>query len=144
MREAILLATCLLAASCSPDPGPPVAVADLRLFAPLPGSPAGVAYMVVENRTAAPITIHGARSPQFASVEMHETLMEDGVMKMRPLTDLVIDARDSAVFERGGRHFMLIGAKPDVTVGTSVTLEISHDSGLLIVAGTLQSRARAE
>ena len=100
--------------------------------------------MIVENRSNAAITIHGARSPQFDRVEMHESLMEDGVMKMRPIGDLVVDAGDSVVFEQGGRHFMLMGANSDVAVGTSVTLEVSHDNGLLIVAATLQSRIPAD
>ena len=116
----------------------------LEMYAPLPGSSAGVAYMAVENRSAAAITIHGARSPQFDRVEMHETLLDDGVMKMRRIGQVRVDPDDSVAFERGGRHFMLMGASPDVAVGTSVTLEISHDDGLLIVAGTLQSRIPAE
>ena len=114
------------------------------MLAPLPGSAAGVAYMAVENRSDAAVTIHGARSPQFDRVEMHETLVEDGVMKMRPIRELVVDAGDTVIFEQGGKHFMLMGARPDVAVGTSVTLEITHDGGLLVVAATLQSRIPTE
>lgn len=140
LRNVILSAAFLLVVSCSTDPGPPVTVSDLHVFAPLPGSSAGVAYMVIENRSGAAVTIRGARSPQFDRVEMHETRMEDGIMRMRPVGELLVGSGDDAVFEQGGRHFMLIGAKPDVAAGMPVTLEITLDEVLLSVSATLQAR----
>jgi copper(I)-binding protein len=144
MLRSLFLLAALITASCGPDSGPPLAVSKLEMFAPLPGSSAGVAYMIIENHSSAPIRLQRVRSPQFGSVEMHESLMENGVMKMRPIDDLVVGAGDSVIFESGGRHFMLIGAKPDVAAGTAVTLELVHEGGLLQIVGDLQSRLPAQ
>ena len=138
-----LLAAMLLAAllvSCAKDSGPPVVVSELRILAPIPGSNMGVAYMKITNRGAAAITVHNVSSPQFERVEMHETTIADGVSRMRPIDGVEIAVGDTAIFEAGGKHLMLMNPGPDTIPGSPVTLEITHDSGLLIVSGTMQPR----
>lgn len=110
----------------------------------MPGGTAGVAYMTIENRGNANVTIHTARSSQFDLVEFHETRIEDGVSRMRPVGALQIDAGTSIDFEPGGKHVMLIGPGSNIVTGSSVTLEFEHDVGLLIVSATVQSRLPGE
>jgi len=130
-----------LLASCSNDGGPPLAVSGVKVLAPLPGSDAGVAYMTIENRTDAPVTITGVSSPQFDRVEIHETSLVDGVSQMRQLHRIDIGGNASVTFQPGGRHIMLIGPKDAVAVGSAVTLELSHSQGQLIVSATLADRS---
>jgi len=138
----MVLATLLV--SCAQDSGPPVVVSELRILAPVPGSNMGVAYMKITNRGAAAITVHNASSPQFERVEMHETTIADGVSRMRPIDGIEIAVGDTAIFEAGGKHLMLVNPRPDIISGSPVTLEITHDSGLLIVSATMQPRLPAE
>jgi copper(I)-binding protein len=130
--------------ACERESGPPIVISDVRILAPVPGSTTGVAYMTIANNSDQPITVLGAGSPQFERVEMHETKIEDGVSRMRPLSEVRIPGRNIEKFEAGGKHMMLFGALPDTNPDSQVTLEIRHDGGLLLVAATMQNRFPAE
>ena len=136
----LLIVTACLIPGCSKEAGPPIDISGVRILAPVPGSRMGVAYMTIANNSGDTMIITAARSPQFERVEMHETLIEDGVSTMRELEDLTIE--DGAVrrFETGGAHLMLIGPEPDTAPGSPVTIEIEHNGGLLIVSATMQDR----
>lgn len=141
---AVAMLGILPATGCERDAGPPIVISAVRVFAPVPGSTNGVAYLTITNTSADTVTITGVRSPQFARVEMHETLVEDGVSRMRPLATVSIGRGERVVFETGGKHLMLIGPRPETVPGSLVTLEIEHDNGLLIVSTTLQDRRAVE
>ena len=141
MRRVVLLlvaAVCL--AGCSKEAGPPIDISGVRILAPVPGSHMGVAYMTITNNSGDTMVITAARSPQFERVEIHETVIENGVSKMRKLEDVSIEQGAVRRFETGGAHLMLIGPEPDTAPGSPVTIEIEHSGGLLIVSATMQDR----
>jgi len=144
IRTRAICLTSLALWACAQESGPPVTIANVHILAPLPGSSTGTAYFSVENRNESPITIGGLTSPQFAEVEIHETRVSDGVSRMRQLDSVKIDGNSTAVFEPGGKHVMLIGPSASVLPGTSVTLEININDGLLIVSATMQDRLSVE
>lgn len=144
LRRLTRLAALVVLAACGAEPGPPLVVSDLQVFAPLPGSSTGVAYMTLTNQSRAELVIRAAQSPQFSRAEFHETRMEDGVMKMRSVEHVAIGAGESVQLESGGLHLMLIGANAGIAVGTPVSLELDHDGGIVIVSATLMSRMPAE
>lgn len=144
LRRLTRLAALVVLAACGAEPGPPLVVSDLQVFAPLPGSSTGVAYMTLTNQSRSELVIRAARSPQFSRAEFHETRMEDGVMKMRSVEHIAVGAGESVPLESGGLHLMLIGANAGVAVGTPVSLELDHDGGIVIVSATLMSRMPAE
>ena len=139
MRAAFPALLCLLAA-CGGSEGPPLEVSGVNVFAPVPGSRMGVAYLTVSNRSRDAVVVNGARSPEFEQAEIHETVLEGGVSSMRRMETLTIGGGESVVFEAGGRHLMLIGPRDGTVAGSSVTLEIEHDRGLLIVSAILKDR----
>lgn len=141
-----LLATLVLIAvsACSGAGGPAIEITDVRILAPLPGSNSGVAYLTIRNNSSEPVAIQSARSPQFARVEMHQTVIEDGVSRMRPLGVVTVPPGESVRFEQGGRHFMMMGAESETGPGSPVTIEISHTNGLVVVSATMQARLPAE
>ena len=140
----LLFALAVMLTACERDAGPPVVITDVRILAPMPGSSMGVAYLTIENRGSETIVVLEASSPQFNRVEMHETTIEDGVSRMRPLDEVPIDSGSSVEFRPGGKHLMLMSAKADAVPGAPVTLEIQHNDGLLIVSATMQARLPAE
>ena len=144
LRRLTRLAALVVLAACSAEPGPPLIVSDLQVFAPLPGSSTGVAYMTLTNQSRSELVIRAAQSPQFSRAEFHETRIEDGVMKMRSVEHIVIGVGESVRLESGGLHLMLIGANAGIAVGTPVSLELDHDGGIVIVSATLRSRTPAE
>ena len=122
MNARIIALTALLA-SCGGDVAPLVA-SDVRISQPLPGARMSSGYLTLTNNSQKPITITEVTSPQFDRVEMHESLIEDGVARMVGLGDLTIPGNESIVFEPGGKHLMLM--MPDDELGV-VTLEFRSD-----------------
>ena len=139
-RWALLLLAAACVAGCSEEVGPPIDISGVRILAPVPGSRMGVAYMTIANNSGEAMVISAARSPQFERVEIHETLIEDGVSSMRKLETVSIEHDTVRHFETGGAHLMLIGPEPDTAPGSPVTIEIEHSGGLLIVNATMQDR----
>jgi len=141
----ILLLGVLALTACGPDQGPPVVVSEVRVLAPLPGSTAGVAYFIVTNNGSRAVSITGVRSPQFDRIEIHETYTDDAdVSRMRPLQSVDIAPGENVRFVEGGKHLMLMGARPDTHAGSLVSLEIEMSDGLVIVSATLRDRMPAE
>ena len=131
--------------ACQQDTGPAIAITDVRIIAAVPGSSAGVAYMTIANNSETAMVINSVRSPQFDRVEMHETTIDDqGVSRMNRLEQVEIPAESTGEFRPGGKHLMLMDARPDTAAGSPVTLEIEYGEGLLLVSATLQSRLPAE
>ena len=122
MRIAFLLAALCLVACGTPQP--PLVASDVEITAPLPGRPMSAGYLVLTNNTDADIRITRVASPQFGSVEIHETTIEDGVARMRELGELVVPARGSVNLERGGKHLMLMRADD---IGDSILLRLYSD-----------------
>lgn len=129
-------------AGCQQRPGPALSISDVDVFLPLPGTNAAVAYFQLVNHGNTTIRIERISSPQFGKVEMHETVINDGVARMRPTGPLQIAAQSTTTFEPGGKHVMLFQARDNLVVDTTVTLEIHYDEGgLIIIDARMQARS---
>ena len=115
----LLIVNALLSAACSIEQAPLVA-SDLSIARPAPGTRMTAAYFTLSNNTSEPITISAVMSPQFGAVQMHESVIEDGMARMYALEDVTIPPRESVAFEPGAKHLMLLQAKSDIH---QVTLE---------------------
>ena len=117
-----LLIAALLAACSAPEA--PLVATDVEVTRPMPGRHMSAGFLVLSNNTDAEIRITSVTSPQFGSVEIHETTVVDGVSRMRKLEALVVPARGSVTLERGGKHLMLMRAGD---LGDTVTLQLHGD-----------------
>ena len=123
------------------ESGPPLVVSNVVITAPLPGRANSVAYMTVQNQSAKPVVLTKFSSPQFRSIEIHETAIEDGIASMFELDSVSIDARSRADFVTGGKHLMLLDPTRGLAPGKPVSIEIHYDDGgLLIVSAPLSTR----
>ena len=119
MRLVPLLLTLLLVACGAPQP--PLVASDIEVTKPMPGRHMSAGFLVLTNNTGEDILISSVTSPQFESVEIHETTIEDGVARMREIEKLRVPANGSVTLERGGKHLMLMRAR---NVQDSVTLQL--------------------
>jgi copper(I)-binding protein len=85
------------------------------------------AYMVINNSGKQPVQLLEVTSPDFDSVEIHQTSLHQGVMHMMALKNLPINPGDAAVLEPGGYHLMLIGPRKSVRSGDQLTLQLHFD-----------------
>jgi len=131
---AVLAAACLVAA-CGHEARAPLAAAQVRISAARPGTSTSAAYLEISNPGSVPQTITAVTSPQFARVEMHATVLEGGIARMRGLSQLVVAPGETLRFEPGAMHLMLLQRQ---TGDERVTLEFwSRDSLLLTVESYL-------
>jgi copper(I)-binding protein len=84
----------------------------------------GAAYFTLTNN-GAPDQLIGASTPIAASAGAHETIDDNGVMKMRPLASIELAPGKPVTFRPGGYHVMLIGLKAPLKIGDSFPLTLS-------------------
>ena len=121
-----LFITTLLAAllAACPAPEAPLVATDVEVTKPMPGRHMSAGFLVLDNNTDSEIRITSVTSPQFGSVEIHETTVVDGVSRMRKLDALVVPAHGSVTLERGGKHLMLMRAGD---LGDTLSLQLHSD-----------------
>ncbi len=131
MIRALALATLALLAACGGDV-PPLVASDVAVKRPMPGMQMTAGYLTLQNNTPGEIVIDRVTSPQFGKVEMHETVIEDGVAKMSALDRVALPAGATVEFRPGGKHLMLMRPGTDLDL---VTLEFySGDTIVLAVS----------
>ncbi len=94
-----------------------------------PTAKALAGYAVLSNTGSKLLSIASTQSPAFASVELHESLTENGVAKMRSIDKLQLKPGAKVEFSPGGKHFMLINPKGALTSGATVTILIKDSTG---------------
>lgn len=95
-----------------------------------PTAQTAVAYVAVRNRGAAPDRLVSASSPEARAVEMHETTMEGGVMRMRPVEGGIVVPPGGLVRlepDGGGVHLMLVGPTRAFARGERVPLTLTFE-----------------
>ena len=128
-----LMATAALLwlSACAPDNTAPLVATDVEVTPPRAGVSMRAAYLRIRNNTDTPVRITSAASPHFERVEMHETVVEDDIARMRPVAEVTIDAQGEVVFERGGLHLMLMRPRDTSHDESDIRLDFFDGDGLL-------------
>jgi copper(I)-binding protein len=87
------------------------------------------AYMIIDNQGDESAEITAITSADFGHTELHQTLVEDGIARMKPLEKLTIPASGSVSLEPGGMHLMLFDPRRALHAGDTVVLEIQPRDG---------------
>ena len=114
-------------AACGDEQQAPLVASDVSVTGPMPRMKAG--YMTLANNSDEAIVISRVSSPQFGRAEIHETVIEDEVSRMRPVEELTIAAGESVSLEPGGKHLMLM---QPVDSPESVSLNLYTGDTLLL------------
>lgn len=114
------------AASAAPGGGMTVEGAFAR---PSPGEGGnGGVFLTIANQSAAADRLIGASSPAAKMVEIHETIDDNGVMKMRPVTGgFEIPAGGRLELLPGGKHIMLMGLTTPLKEGDEVEVTLTFE-----------------
>lgn len=85
-------------------------------------------YLTIEN-TGADDRLVGVSSDVAERVELHTTVMEDGVLKMQELEEgVAVPAGEMAKLETGGNHVMLMGLSEPLQVDDSFMLTLEFEN----------------
>ena len=104
-----------------------ISVKDVWVRLPPPGAKVAVAYLTLEPKLN--MVLVSANSPAAKIVELHNMTMNDGVMQMRHLDKLALEAGKPVKLEPGGLHLMLINLKKPLKVGDKVQLDLNFTHG---------------
>jgi copper(I)-binding protein len=103
------------------------------------GAKAGGVFLTVTD-TGAPDRLVGASTPVAAVAEVHETINDNGVMRMRPVPGLPLEAGKPVVLKPGSYHVMLMGLKqqlkPGDTFPVTLTFEKAPPATAIVTVGT--------
>lgn len=106
-----------------------VSVENATARAVAPGVPVSGAYMSLATTDGADHVLIAARSDAAESVELHNHVMEDGMMKMRKMETVALPAGTTVAFEPGGLHVMLIGLTGPLAAGDQIGIELEFEDG---------------
>ena len=90
--------------------------------APIPGHNMTAAFLMVSNSGEQDCKLTAASSSYAKKIEFHTHTHVDGMMKMRPVTNVDVPAGANVAFQPGGLHLMLFGVKSGDESSANITL----------------------
>jgi periplasmic copper chaperone A len=123
----LLCISALLVAACVPASGG-VVVKDAFTRASPTGAETGGAFATIVNHSKSADRLMSASSPAAKTVELHETVNENGVMKMVHLPEgWAIPAGGTLELKPGGKHIMLIGLTAPLKAGEKIQMTLNFE-----------------
>ena len=112
----------------------PIASAELDVRDPwiknLPASvPVRAGYMTIHNPQSKAVSIVSLRSNAFASIEIHQTIEQDGMMRMEQVPSLKIESNSRVQLVPGGLHLMMMNPSEPTQPGDLLEIVIVLDDG---------------
>ena len=94
-----------------------------------PSVPVRAGYLSIHNPAEFSVIIVAIRSDAFASVEIHRSVMQDGMMSMEPVDGLTIDPGTSLHLAPGGLHLMMMHPTDATRPGDEIEIILQLDDG---------------
>jgi copper(I)-binding protein len=94
-----------------------------------PGLKVHVAYMTIVNRGATDQIIVSAESTDYERIELHRSVIKDGVSTMEAIGEVKVPANGRIEFAPTGLHLMLIGPRRPPALDGHVQIVLRLSSG---------------
>tara|TARA_B100001093_G_C26133632_1_gene720240 strand:- start:88 stop:522 length:435 start_codon:yes stop_codon:yes gene_type:complete len=124
-----LLSVVFFLSSCSNSNDSQIMITDINIIQPLPGKSISAGYFTLTNNTESLIEITKITSPDFESIQIHDSVLDEGIVKMQRIDSLQIKAKSRLALENGGKHLMLIDKKNSSEM---ISLNFYEEEKLLI------------
>ncbi len=110
-----------------------VSVSDAWARATPGGATTGAAYVMLMGGSQ-PDEVVGASTPVAGTAAVHQTVSDNGVMKMRAVPSLPVPAGAMVSMKPGGYHIMLTGLKKPLVAGETfpLTLTFAHSAAVTV------------
>lgn len=103
-----------------------VSISDAWVRENAPGQKIGAAYMTLKSPEKSKLVYVEALSTA-GSVEIHSMSMNNGIMKMRMLEALTLEANEPVSLKPGSFHLMLMDLKKPLKAGEEVTFRLCFE-----------------
>ena len=94
-----------------------------------PGSMMLAGYMAIHNDGKSPLRFVSAQSDAFGMVELHRSLIVNGMSTMRAAGEQTIPAGGTLQIQPGGLHLMLMHPSRALKIGDSVRFQLHFADG---------------
>jgi copper(I)-binding protein len=138
----LLFCTCSFLSIANELPGekaeleqkPLISVEHAYIRSSIPGTTITSSYMKIENKGEKTVTLLGASSKISPRIEIHQHSMSGGMMRMRQLDSIDINAKQQIVLQPSGLHLMLFDIKQPLQAQQKVefTLNFLNQSPITI------------
>lgn len=88
------------------------------------------AYFTLHNQGEKAVILTGARTEIAEQVVLHETVAQDGQLRMSRLDSVEIAPGEMLTLENGGMHFMVMGLNSAPAPGDEVNMILEFEDGL--------------
>lgn len=99
-------------------------------------------YVELVNEGADPVTINSVRAAGFEIAEIHRSVDDNGVARMRRVEQIEIPAGEAVELAPGGLHIMLMRPERVPKSGESVTIELLDDNDAIVATFDATVRPR--
>lgn len=123
---------------------PSLVARDGWIRTPAPGSPVMAGYVELRNDGPRELRVRQVTSEAFGAIEIHEMRDVDGVMRMRPVPELVLQPDASVSLAPGGLHLMLFRPVGAVEKGATFTITLQPELGAAVPVEFVVRDAAAE
>ena len=94
-----------------------------------PSVPVRAGYMTLHNSGESTLNILSVQSDAFAQIEIHRSVMQDGMMRMEPITTLSIAPGSTVHLAPGGYHLMMMQPLRPTRPGDNIDVVLHLDDG---------------
>jgi len=115
-----------------------ISVVNAWARATAPMAKTGAVYLTIVDY-GAPDRLLALATPIAGMAQLHETTMQNNIMRMRPVDGLAVSAQGPVTFAPGGYHVMLMGLKEPLREGQTFPLTLTFQH-----AGTMQTVVTVE
>lgn len=144
MKRVVFILAAALLCACSPTTPAPqqgapaeattsaqvgaLAITDAWASATPGGARVAGAYITIANTSDSDDRLVSASSSRAERVEIHETVVENDIARMRRIDSLVVPAHGALAMAPGGMHVMFVGISAPFAAGEAadVTLQFEH------------------
>jgi len=95
-----------------------------HIRATIPGTNVTSAYMSIENKSDETVVLTGASSSVSDRIEIHQHIMNNGMMSMRQVKQLSIKEQDQVILQPMGYHLMIFNVKKPLLPEENVSLTL--------------------
>ncbi len=108
----------------------------------------GAVYATIENTSDRPIRIKGIKTKVAKMAQVHESYLDDGMMRMRHMKKFTIPAGEVRKLEPGGLHIMLMRLPEPLAEGAEFEIRLDLDKGedvvVPVIVGSMGQMSKPE
>jgi hypothetical protein len=111
-----------------------ITIKDGYIKSSIPGSDITAAYMTITNNSKQIVSLQKITSPLSDRIEIHQHTMEGGMMRMRQVKSLNINANSQVVLAPHGLHLMIFSLKKIINTADNapLTLYFSNNTNVTL------------